>query len=71
MHIIDLREKENEMFEIKTKHDIMVSPMREYIEKWLRKSFINITETDHHKAVTTVMPPTTQQPYTKDASRNK
>jgi hypothetical protein len=40
---MDLREMENEMFEINTKHEIMVAPMREYIEDWLRKSLIKIT----------------------------
>jgi hypothetical protein len=65
---IYLREMENEMFEIKTKHEIMVAPMREYIEEWLRKSLINITETDQHEVVTTVMPPLVQHLSTKEAS---
>jgi hypothetical protein len=43
---IDIREMENELFKINTKHEITVAPMREYIEEWLRKSLINITETD-------------------------
>jgi hypothetical protein len=42
---LDLKELENELFETKTKHEIMVSPMREYIEQWLRKSLVKITET--------------------------
>jgi hypothetical protein len=62
---------ENELFEIKTKHEIMVAPMREYIEEWLRKSLIKITETDQHEVVTTIMPPPTQQPSTKEASTSK
>jgi len=32
---MDLREMENELFEIKTRHEIMVAPTREYIEDWL------------------------------------
>jgi hypothetical protein len=63
---------ENELFEIKTKHKIMVSLMREYIEEWLRKDLVKITETDQHEAVTTIMPPPTQQqPPTKDISTSK
>jgi hypothetical protein len=45
--------------------------MREYIEEWLRKSPIKITETNQHEVVTTVMPPPTQEPYTKEASTSK
>jgi hypothetical protein len=33
---MDLREIENDLFEISTKHEITVTPMREYIEEWLR-----------------------------------
>jgi 50S ribosomal subunit-associated GTPase HflX len=40
---IDLREMENELFEIKTKHEIIVAPMREYIEEWLTKALVKIT----------------------------
>jgi hypothetical protein len=47
---IDLRELENELFEIKTKHEIMVALMREYIEEWLTKSLVKITETDQQEA---------------------
>jgi hypothetical protein len=68
---IDLREMENELFEIKTKHEIMVAPMREYIEEWLRKYLVKITETDQHEVVTMVMPPPTQQPPTKYISTSK
>jgi hypothetical protein len=69
---IDLREMENELFEIKTKHEIMVSPMREYIEEWLTKALVKITKTDQHEVVTVVMPPPAQQqPSTKDASTSK
>jgi len=57
---IYLREMENELFEINTNHDIMVAPMREYIEEWLRKSIINITKIDQQEVVTIAMPPPTQ-----------
>ena len=43
---IDWREIENELFEIKTKSEIMIASMREYIEEWLRKYFVKITDTD-------------------------
>ena len=55
------------MFEIKTKYEITVAPLREYIEEWLKKALIRITELENQEAVTTVMPPPTQQPSTKEA----
>jgi hypothetical protein len=69
---IDIREMENELFEIKTKHEIMVASMRElYIEEWLRKSLIKITERDQQETITTVIPPPTQQPSRIEASSSK
>jgi hypothetical protein len=69
---IDLRELENELFKINTKHEITVAPMREYIEQWLTKDLVKITETDQQEVVTTVMPPPAQQQQsTKDASTRK
>jgi hypothetical protein len=37
---LDLREFESQLFEIKTKHEIIVAPLREYIEEWLNKALI-------------------------------
>jgi hypothetical protein len=68
---MDLREMENELFEIKTRHEIMVAPMREYIEDWLRKSLIKITEPEQQEMVATVMPPQPQQASTKEAPPSK
>jgi hypothetical protein len=58
---LDLRELENELFETKTKHEIMVSPMREYIEQWLMKALVKITETYQQEVGNSVMPPPAQQ----------
>jgi hypothetical protein len=41
---MDMREFENELFEITTKHEIIVPPLREYIEEWLKTTLIKITE---------------------------
>jgi hypothetical protein len=41
---LDIKELENELFETTTKYEIKVSPMREYIEQWLRKALVKITE---------------------------
>jgi hypothetical protein len=41
---MDIREMEIALFKIKTKYDITVPPMSGYIEEWLRKSIIKITE---------------------------
>jgi hypothetical protein len=59
------------MFEIKTKHDIMMAPMREYIEERLRKLIIKITKPTKQEMVATIMPPLAQQPYIKEASSRK
>jgi hypothetical protein len=40
---MNLGEMENELFEIKTRHEIMVAPMREYIEDLLRKDLIKLS----------------------------
>jgi hypothetical protein len=69
---IDLREVENKLFEIKTKHIIMTSQIRECIVEWLRKYFVKITDIDQHEVVTMVMPPPSQkQPPTKYISSIK
>ena len=53
---IDLREFEIRLFENKTKHGIIVPPLREYIEKWLKKALIRITELENQEAITMVVP---------------
>jgi len=57
---------ENEMFKIKTNHEIMVAPMREYIKYCLRKYLIKIIYQEQQEIVTTVMPPQPQQASTKE-----
>jgi hypothetical protein len=68
---MDLREMENELCEIKTKHKITVVPMREYIEEWLRKPLIKIVELDQQETIVAVMPLPTQQTPTKEVPTNK
>ena len=69
---IDLREMDNEIIEIKTKHKITVALMRDYIEEWLTQTLVKITETNQHEVVTMVIPPLAQQkPSTKNASSSK
>jgi hypothetical protein len=67
---LDLKELENELFETNTKQEITISPMREYIEQWLRKSLVKITKTDQQEASNTIMPPPSQQPI-KDTSTSR
>jgi len=69
LHLLsfDHKELENEIFESKNKHEIMVSPMREYIEQWLRNSLVKITEKYQQEVNNTIIPPPSQQP-TKDTS---
>jgi hypothetical protein len=41
---IDYREYENELFKIKVKQEVIVSSLQEYIEEWLKRDIIKITE---------------------------
>ena len=43
---IDLRDLERTLFDIKVKKEIILTPMREYIENWLRQTLIKITKED-------------------------
>jgi hypothetical protein len=50
---IDLRDLESTLFDIKVRQEIIVAPMREYIENWLKQALIKITEEDQVEAVGT------------------
>jgi hypothetical protein len=41
---IDSREIESELFNIKVKKEVIVAPLREYIEEWINKASTKITE---------------------------
>jgi hypothetical protein len=41
---IDYREIEGELFNIKVKQEVIVAPLRDYIEEWLNKSIAKISE---------------------------
>jgi hypothetical protein len=58
-------------FEIRTKHKIIVAPLREYIEEWLKKALIKITEAKNQEIVTTVMPPQPQHVPIKEPATSK
>jgi hypothetical protein len=45
--------------------------LREYIEEWLRKTLIKITEPENQETVAVVMPPQPQQASTKEAPPSK
>jgi hypothetical protein len=40
---IDLRDLEGELFNIKTRHEISVAPMKGYIEEWFKKAINKLT----------------------------
>jgi hypothetical protein len=50
---MDFKDMENSLFDIKVRQEIIVAPMREYIENWLKKALIKITESDQEEAVAT------------------
>jgi hypothetical protein len=50
---IDLRELENDIFNIKIQHEINVAPMRSYIEEWLQKEIDKLID-EGQQAVGTI-----------------
>jgi hypothetical protein len=46
---IDFQDMENSLFDIKVRHEIIVAPMRDYIENWLKNALIKITEPDQER----------------------
>jgi hypothetical protein len=50
---MDFRDMESSLFDIKVRQEIIVAPMRDYIENWLKKSLTKITEPDQEEVVTT------------------
>jgi hypothetical protein len=68
---LDLREFERQLFKIKTKHEIIVEPLREYIEEWLKKELIEITKLENQEIVRAFMPHQPQQTSIKESVVNK
>ena len=68
---MDLREFENQLFEIKTKYEIIVTHLREYIEEWLKKDLIKINQPENQEAVIVVMPPQPQHTPIKELATSK
>jgi hypothetical protein len=50
---IDFRYLESSLFDIKVRKEIIVAPMRDYIENWLKKSLTKITKPDQEEVVAT------------------
>jgi len=44
---------ECELFDVKVKHEINVTPMKEYIEELFRKALINITKENQETTIST------------------
>jgi len=68
---MELRNMENKLFEMKTRNEIMVVPLREYIEDWLRKYLIQTTELEQQETIVDVMSPQPQQESTKEVQLMK
>ena len=41
---IDLRETEEELFNLKTKQEVIVAPLRDFIQEWLNNSIAKISK---------------------------
>jgi hypothetical protein len=57
----DIRDIEKELFNAMIKHEKTISPMQEYIEIWLNKALIKITEPDQPNLVTIATKPPTKK----------
>ena len=68
---LDLMEFERQLFKIKTKHEIIVEPLREYIKEWLKKVLIEITELENQETVREIMQTQPQHLPIKDPSARK
>ena len=68
---LDPREFERQLFEIKTKHEIIVAPLRDYIEEWLKNALIEIIEPKNQEIVKPIMPPQPQQISIKEPTVSK
>ena len=51
---IDFRELENELFNIKIRNEINVTPMRSYIEEWLERELKHVVD-ERQQAVATIL----------------
>jgi hypothetical protein len=67
---MDFKDLENSLFDIKVRQEIMVAPMREYIENWLKNTLIKITESDQEEVVATGQVVPTKESI-KDIPTNK
>jgi hypothetical protein len=61
---------ENYLLNIKVRHEIIVVPMRDYIESWLKNVLIKITKPDQEVVVTTSRGIPTKE-NTKGTSKSK
>jgi len=61
---------ENELLDTNIKHEIMVPPMREYIEQWLKNALTKVTKTNHQEEITIIRAPPIEQ-HTKETSASK
>jgi hypothetical protein len=59
------------LFEIKTKHEITMAPLREYIEEWLKKALIIIIEPENQEIVIAVMQTQPQHTPIKEPTTSK
>jgi hypothetical protein len=67
---IDLREIEKELFNVKVKQEVIVSPLRDFIQEWLNNSIAKISEIPA-EAVTPVIKPQQARVQKKQQQANE
>jgi hypothetical protein len=49
---IEYRDIQDKLFDIRVRKEVIVAPLRDYVEKWLKQALINITKENKENKVT-------------------
>jgi hypothetical protein len=66
---VDLREIEKELFNIKIKQEVIVAPLRDFIQEWLNTSITKISEIPAEEVMTSN--PTASNKNIKEATTSR
>lgn len=67
----ELKDIEDKLFDLKIKHELMVTPLREYIDQWLNNSLVRIVNLESQEEITTIRVPPTKQHIKKTSARKQ
>jgi hypothetical protein len=64
----ELKDIEDELFDLNINHELMVAPLQEYIEQWLYNALVRITDPESQETITTVRTTPTKQNIKKTST---